>query len=35
MWVNRSGMDKDSKRQRKLEDCGGGLLPAEEGHGPE
>ena len=24
-------MDKDSKGQRKLEDCGGGLLPAVEG----
>ena len=27
-----SGMDKDSKGQRKLEDSGGGLLPAVEGH---
>ena len=25
-------MDKDSKGQRKLEDSGGGLLPAVEGH---
>ena len=25
-------MDKDSKRQRELEDYGGGLLPAVEGH---
>ena len=25
-------MDKDSKRQTKLEDSGGGLLPAGEGH---
>ena len=24
-------MDKDSKGQRKLKDCGGGLLPAVEG----
>ena len=24
-----SGMDKDSKGQRKLKDSGGGLLPAE------
>ena len=27
-----SGMDKDSKGQRKLEDSGGGLHPAVEGH---
>ena len=25
-------MDKDSKGQRKMEDSGGGLLPAVEGH---
>ena len=25
-------MDKDSKSQRKMEDSGGGLLPAVEGH---
>ena len=25
-------MDKDSKGQRKMEDSGGGLLPAMEGH---
>ena len=30
-----SGMDKDSKGQRKLEDSGGGLLPAVEGHSVE
>ena len=28
-------MDKDSKGQRKLEDSGGELLPAVEGHGLE
>ena len=27
-----NGMDKDWKGQRKLEDSGGGLLPAVEGH---
>ena len=27
-----SGMDKDSKGQRQIEDSGGGLLPAVEGH---
>ena len=27
-----SGMDKDRKGLRKLEDSGGGLLPAVEGH---
>ena len=27
-----SGMDKDSKVQRKMEDSGGVLLPAVEGH---
>ena len=27
-----SGMDDDSKGQRKMEDSGGGLLPAVEGH---
>ena len=27
-----SGMDKDSKGQRKMEDPGGGLLPAVEGN---
>ena len=27
-----SGEDKDSKGQRKMEDSGGGLLPAVEGH---
>ena len=27
-----SGMDKDSKGQRKTEGSGGGLLPAVEGH---
>ena len=27
-----NGMDKDSKGQRKMEDSGGGLLPAVEGH---
>ena len=30
--VTGSGMDKDSKGQRKLEDSSGGLLPAVEGH---
>ena len=28
----RSGMDEDSKGQRKMEDTGGGLFPAVEGH---
>ena len=28
-------MDEDSKGQRELEDTGGGLLPAVEGHSPE
>ena len=27
-----SGMDKDSKGQRKMADSSGGLLPAVEGH---
>ena len=27
-----SGMDKDSKEQRKMEDSGGGPLPRMEGH---
>ena len=30
--ATRSGMDKDSKGQRKMEDSGGGLLPAVEGY---
>ena len=30
--ATRSGMDKDSKGKRKMEDSGGGLLPAVEGH---
>ena len=30
--ITGSGMDKDSKGQRKMEDSGGGLLPAVEGH---
>ena len=28
MGATGSGMDKDSKGQRKLEDSGGGLLPS-------
>ena len=32
MSANGNGMDKDSKRQRKPEDSGGGLLHAVEGH---
>ena len=30
--ATRSGMDEDSKGQKKREDSGGGLLPAVEGH---
>ena len=30
--ATKSCMDKDSKGQRKMEDSGGGLLPAVEGH---
>ena len=26
------GLDRDTKGQRKVEDCGGGLLPVVEGH---
>ena len=32
LWATQSGVDKDSKGQRKLEGSGGGLLPAVEGH---
>ena len=32
MGATRSGMDEDSKGQRKMEDSGGGLLPAVKGH---
>ena len=32
MGVTGRGMDKESKGQRKMEDSGGGLLPALEGH---
>ena len=31
-WTTGSGMDKDSKGQRKMEDSGGGLPPAAGGH---
>ena len=30
--VTGSGMNTDSKGQRKMDDTGGGLLPAVEGH---
>ena len=30
-----SSVDKDRKGQREMEDSGGGLLPAAEGHSPE
>ena len=30
--ATRSGMDEDNKGQRKMEDSGGGLLPAAQGH---
>ena len=32
LWGKRSVMDEDCKRQRKMEDSGGGLLPAMERH---
>ena len=31
MGAAGSGINKDSKGQRQLQDCGGGLLSAEEG----